>query len=649
MNGRHVFLALLVASPACAGSPPPGPPPAPTSRDATSVVKLGGGAGFDPDDRDGDGIGDAYDLCPAQAEDGKGAHPWDGCPDDRDPVRRVTPWGPSPKKAVKVTRGEIKISEEILFGSGVATIERASQPLLKSIAQILKDVPEIEMVEIAGHADSSGKDEANRKLTEQRAAAVMADLVKKAIAPARLRAAGYSAYCALDPGTDDAARAKNRRVEFRILRRGGQDLEPRWGGCPEAEKRGMRPRPLPPIRTEPADDRKKARECSEAEARPCGARCDKGDVGACEALANLYAADDPRRALAFATKACDLGALHFCARAASFLREGKGTARDQARAHELVVKACAKGNGRSCTDAGLDHHLGLAVPKDEAKASAHYGRGCELGDGGGCELLGASFWSGQGVPKDHRQSLDITIAGCELGSAKACATIGSAFHEEPAALRSRGRALAALHVACEQDESAPACEAIRTLEEMPGEYLAPPVCPAGDFKACREACTAQKASPACVGFGVALLYGTGVRRRAADALVLFAEACHAGSARGCAMSALAHAGHSEDPTAERVAAGDFETACALGERSGCVNHALMELEGLGTYRDEEEAAKALDTACGQGMGIACAHLSSLAARGVGVPADAARARSLIERACVAGFKPACPDKGVPPM
>jgi len=645
MATRSVLL-LLFAVTACGGAPPPPlpPPPPPAPVDATSVVKIGEGGGFDPDDRDGDGIRDAYDLCPSQPEDGKGAHPWDGCPDDRDPARRVTPWGPSPKQAVRVTRGEIKISEEIRFGSGSASIDPSSQPLLESIAQILGDVPEIEIVEIAGHADSSGSPDANRKLTEQRAASVMADLVHKGIAARRLRAAGYSTYCALDAGTDDAARARNRRVELRILRRHGEDLEPRWGGCAGAEKHGMKARPLPPLVDDsvPEEDRKKARQCTEGEARACGVRCDKGDLAACEALANVFAADEPRRAFGAATRACDLGALHFCTRAAVYLREGKGVTRDLARAHERVVSACAKGSARACTDAGLDHHLGNAVARDDARAAELYQRGCEQGDGGGCERLGQSFWSGEGVPKDRRRGMDLYIAGCEIGGGGACATLGAAFKEEPAALRSRDRALAALHVACQQDDDAAACKALEALGELPGEYKALPVCSAGDFKACHEACAAQKASPACVELGVALLYGTGVRRRSADAVALFTAACHAGSARGCVMSGLAHAGDNEDPRSERIAAADFETACTLGEASGCVDRALMELDGLGTYRDEEAAAKALDAACTAGIDIACAHLSRLVRSGRGVPADAARAQALQERACAKGFRPACP-------
>ncbi len=644
---RHLPLLLLLASAACSAAPPPPPPaPKPQREEATTIVERSRDDGaFDPGDRDGDAIADVYDLCAAQPEDGKGKHPWDGCPDAADPARHVTPWGPSPKQAVKVTRGEIKISEEILFGSGSATIDPASQELLRSIAQILKDVTEIEIVEIAGHADDSGSDAKNKKLTEQRAASVMRDLVSKKIDKGRLRAAGYSAYCPLSAGTDDAARARNRRVEFRILRREGKNLEPHWGGCAEADKHGMKAAALPPPAgpKAPVDDRKAAQQCGDAETRGCQKRCDGGEVDACTALANLFGGDDPRRAFQAASKACALGALHVCVRVAGSLRQGAGVAKDPARAHALLLSTCDKGNGRACTEAGGDHHLGVGAAKDEALAAALYLRGCEGGDAGGCALRGAAAWSGAGVPQDRRKGLELTIAGCELGGATSCAAVGALFKEDPdAGKRSRGRALSALHVACEQDESAEACAAIAAVGELPGEHQALPVCSAGDFKACRASCETRKSSAACLDFGMALLYGTGVRRRSADALALFTEACREGSGKGCVLAALINAGHNDDPRAERAAAGDFDTACALGEVSGCVHHALMELEGLGTYRDEESAASALGAACDQGEAIACAHASALVDKGLGVAKDSAKAAALLEKACKGGFRPACP-------
>ncbi|MEO7330362.1 MAG: hypothetical protein ABI193_17435, partial [Minicystis sp.] len=397
------------------------------------------------------------------------------------------------------------------------------------------------------------------------------------------------------------------------------------------------------------DDRKAAQQCGDAETKSCQQRCDGGEIDACAALANLFSGDDPKRAFLAASKACELGALHVCVRVATALRQGSGVARDAARAHALLRKICDKGNGRACTEAGGDHHQGLGVAKDEAQAAELYLRGCEGGDAGGCALRGAAAWSGTGVEKSRRQGMELAIAGCELGGATSCAAIGAFFKEEPdAGKRSRGRALSALHVACEQDESAEACEALKAMEELPGEHQALPVCTAGDFKACRASCETQKSSAACLDFGMAMLYGTGVRRRSADALALFTEACREGSGKGCVLSALINAGHNEDPKAERAAAGDFDTACAQGEASGCVHHALMELEGLGTYRDEANAATALDAACAQGEGLACAQLSTLTRKGLGTAKDTSRAATLLEKACKRGFRPACPAKSAPP-
>jgi hypothetical protein len=638
-------LALGLASlSACAAPPPPAAPPR-AREEPTTVVKLDDAGRPDGDDHDGDGIADAYDLCPGPAEDGRGAHPWDGCPDEADPAKRVTPWGASPQKAIRLTRGEIKISEQILFRSGSAAIDPSSQALLQSIAQVLRDVPEIEVVEIAGHADDQGTDDHNRKLTEARARSVMADLVTKKIDKRRLRAAGYSAYCPLVAGTDDAARAKNRRVEFRIVRRDGRNLEPGWDGCDEARKHGLQPTPLPaPAPPKPpADDAKAVLDCADAGTKPCQKRCDAGDADACSALANVYGGDDPKRAFAAAERACTLGALHFCVRAASDLRAGRGVAKDAAKAHALVASACERGNARACVDAGGDHVTGAGAPKDDAKAVALYQRGCDASDAGACELLASATWAGKGAPKDRRRGFELTLSACELGSAKACGAIAADAAEEPAlAKRSRGRAIAALHVACEQDEAKEACDALATLGEQPGEWQPAPLCSAGDLKACRAACDKAFASDACLELGVALLYGTGVRRRSADALALFGEACREGSGRGCAAAALLRASNNHDARAERQAVSDFEAACVLGEESGCVQHALLELEGLGTYRDEEAALTALSSSCEKGVAIACAHASRAFTRGIGAPKDAARATELLARACKGGFRPACP-------
>lgn len=655
----RVTALLAVAAASCAGpTPPPAVSRAPPSRVEATTVVTAAGSDFDPADRDGDGIGDAYDLCPALLEDQRGDHPWDGCPDELDPARLATRLGRSPHRGVTLAHDQIKSGEEIRFARSSAAIEPSSSSLVASIAQVLKDTPEIEIVEIAGHADDSGAEAANNRLTVQRSSSVMLALIARGVSRVRLRASGYGAYCPVAGARKGApAEGGDRRVEFRILRRNGIDLEPRWGGCEAAARHGMKPVALParkrPARVGAEEDG--LVECSAAAPKECDAPCELGDAEACmifaAALRSGSAADpksgrpDAQAALGALTKACELGRLDACALAARALRAGVGVTKDAKRALDLDVAACAKGGGAACADLGLARHDGAGTPRDDAKSIDAYRRACELGDGGGCEVLGQAYWSGSGVKADRAHALDLFITACEIGGS-GCATLRDRVKDEPSALRSRERALVALHVACEQDHDADACGTLQILGEKPGEYSPAPLCPAGDFAACQAACSAPSGGDACVGFGVALLYGTGARRNPGEASTMFDGACREGNGKGCAMSGLLRESNAADPRALRVAVDQYETACTKGEASGCVNRARMQLEGLGTYRDEAAAAKSLDAACAQGVGVACAYLASLAEKGLGAPADPARARALTERACAAGFRPSCAPKAL---
>jgi hypothetical protein len=155
------------------------------------------------------------------------------------------------KRQVKVTDRAIEIPTKIQFKLDSAQIDPVSHPLLDEVARAILDIPAIELVEVSGHADSQGPDTRNRTLTRDRATAVVKHLVGLGVAPSRLRAMGYSSYCPLDPAQTDAAYEKNRRVSFVIVVRSGKVIEPGWGGCAEAEKRGIAKPPTTPA-PEPA-------------------------------------------------------------------------------------------------------------------------------------------------------------------------------------------------------------------------------------------------------------------------------------------------------------------------------------------------------------------------------------------------------------
>jgi len=71
--------------------------------------------------------------------------------------------------------------------------------------------------QVAAHTDSRGSDSYNKSLSQQRARSVLDYLVAKGIASNRLVPKGYGETDPVADNATDAGRAKNRRVELRIL------------------------------------------------------------------------------------------------------------------------------------------------------------------------------------------------------------------------------------------------------------------------------------------------------------------------------------------------------------------------------------------------------------------------------------------------
>jgi outer membrane protein OmpA-like peptidoglycan-associated protein len=91
------------------------------------------------------------------------------------------------------------LAKPIRFGTNGVVVLAESAAALSDVAKILKQHPEIELVEVQGHADARGDDEHNRSLTRTRATVVLETLVSLGVARSRLRAAGYGARCPVDP------------------------------------------------------------------------------------------------------------------------------------------------------------------------------------------------------------------------------------------------------------------------------------------------------------------------------------------------------------------------------------------------------------------------------------------------------------------
>jgi outer membrane protein OmpA-like peptidoglycan-associated protein len=101
----------------------------------------------------------------------------------------------------------------INFDTGKASIRPDSNQTLNEAAAALKAAPGMK-IEVAGHTDNVGTPEANQKLSEDRAKAVMAALVARGVEAARLTAKGYGQNVPIADNRSEAGRAKNRRVEL---------------------------------------------------------------------------------------------------------------------------------------------------------------------------------------------------------------------------------------------------------------------------------------------------------------------------------------------------------------------------------------------------------------------------------------------------
>jgi OOP family OmpA-OmpF porin len=186
-----------------------------------------------PPDRDHDGIPDQYDKCPDVPEDKDGIDDGDGCPEDdadndgipdaqdacpKEPGQK----SPDPKKNgcptfIKVEGNVVRILQQVHFAYGSATILPESFPMLQEITNLLKANKGIKKMSIEGHTDNRGAADLNKKLSQNRANSVMNWLVQHGIEGARLEAHGYGMEKPIEDNATDEGRAKNRRVEFKIL------------------------------------------------------------------------------------------------------------------------------------------------------------------------------------------------------------------------------------------------------------------------------------------------------------------------------------------------------------------------------------------------------------------------------------------------
>ncbi len=110
-------------------------------------------------------------------------------------------------------RGLIVNMSDVLFDVNKYTLRQVAREKLAKISGIILSHPGLRL-EVDGYTDSTGSDDYNLKLSDQRAGAVQAYLVTQGIAPDDVTSKGFGKADPVASNDTSAGRQKNRRVEM---------------------------------------------------------------------------------------------------------------------------------------------------------------------------------------------------------------------------------------------------------------------------------------------------------------------------------------------------------------------------------------------------------------------------------------------------
>jgi len=111
---------------------------------------------------------------------------------------------------------KLNLPDGVTFDFGKANLKPQFYPALDQVAASMAEYNQT-IVEISGHTDSVGSDEANQRLSEQRAGSVSNYLAGKGLMRERFEVVGMGERYPVASNDTDSGRAMNRRVEIRVV------------------------------------------------------------------------------------------------------------------------------------------------------------------------------------------------------------------------------------------------------------------------------------------------------------------------------------------------------------------------------------------------------------------------------------------------
>jgi outer membrane protein OmpA-like peptidoglycan-associated protein len=160
----------------------------PAMQSTPVAVKQTTAAVAKPGDADGDGVTDDKDACPN-----------------------------TPFKAVVDDRGCWAFANALLFDFDSAVVKEKFATALDKIKDVFSSHPDLKVV-VEGHADSTGPEAYNQKLSERRAQAVVKYLLMKGVNNAYVGSNNYGESKPIVDNKTKENRQKNRRAEFEVAK-----------------------------------------------------------------------------------------------------------------------------------------------------------------------------------------------------------------------------------------------------------------------------------------------------------------------------------------------------------------------------------------------------------------------------------------------
>jgi outer membrane protein OmpA-like peptidoglycan-associated protein len=109
----------------------------------------------------------------------------------------------------------VTFKSDYLFGVGSSSLNAGAYEEINRVSRVLNQYPETS-IQVAGHTDSTGAEQTNQVLSEQRAENVKNALIGQGVDPSRITTIGFGESAPIADNNTEAGRQLNRRVVITI-------------------------------------------------------------------------------------------------------------------------------------------------------------------------------------------------------------------------------------------------------------------------------------------------------------------------------------------------------------------------------------------------------------------------------------------------